>query len=52
MRVRVADRSTQGIRGMGAGHLLVKAVWLLGEHGSTGEKEYCLPNLPAETSIK
>ena len=52
MRVRVADGPTQRIHDMGAQHLPGEAVWVVGEHRSTGERKYYLSNLPADTPLK
>ena len=52
VRVRVADGPTQRIHDMGAQHLPGEAVWVIGEHRSTGERKYYLSNLPADTPIK
>ena len=52
MRVRVADGPTQRIHDMGAQHLPGEAVWVVGEHRSTGERKYYLANLPADTPLK
>ena len=37
---------------MGNQHLPGEEVWLVGEHRSTGERNYCLSNLPVDTPIK
>lgn len=52
VRVRVADGPPQRIRDMGAQHLPGEAVWVIGEHRSTGERKYYLSNLPANTPLK
>ncbi len=33
-------------------HLPGEAVWVVGEHRSTGERKYYLSNLPADTPLK
>src|SRR5262249_40613290 len=52
LRVRVADGPPQRIHDMGAQHLPGEAVWVVGEHRSTGERKYYLSNLPADTPLK
>src|SRR5260370_39109728 len=52
LRVRVADGPTQRIHDMGAQHLPGEEGWLIGEHRSTGERKYYLPDFPADTPIK
>jgi SRSO17 transposase len=52
VRVRVADGPPQRIHDMGAQHLPGEAVWVIGEHRSTGERKYYLSNLPADTPLK
>lgn len=42
LRIRVADGPTQRIRDMGNQHLPGEDVWLVGEHRSTGERNYHL----------
>jgi SRSO17 transposase len=49
---RMADGPTQRIHDMGAQHLAGEEVWVVGENRSTGERKYCLSNLPADTPIK
>ena len=52
LRVRVADGSTQRIRGKGKQHLPGEEAWLVGEHRFTGEKKYYLSNLSAQTDLR
>lgn len=52
VRVRIADGPPQRIRDMGAQHLPGEAVWVIGEHRSTGERKYYLSNLPADIPLK
>jgi hypothetical protein len=33
-------------------HLPAEEVWLIGEHRTSGEKKYCLANLPAQTDLR
>ncbi len=37
---------------MGVQHLPGEEVWLIGEHRSTGERNYYLSNLPADAPLK
>ena len=48
LRVRVAD----GPRSPRHGRLPGEAVWLIGEWRSSGERKYCLSNLPPDTSLR
>jgi SRSO17 transposase len=50
-RVRVADGPPQRIRDKGQQHLPGEEAWLIGEHRTSGEKKYCLANLPAKTDL-
>ena len=52
LRVRVADGPFQRIRDIGGLHLPGEEVWLAGEHRSTGERNYYLSSLPADTATK
>ena len=52
LRVRVADGSTQWIRGRSKQHLPGEEVWLVGEHRASGEKKYYLANLPTKTDLR
>lgn len=52
LRVRVADGAPQRIHDRGAQHLPGEEVWLVGEHRSSGEREYYLSNLPPDTTVK
>jgi SRSO17 transposase len=52
VRVRVADGPPQRIYDKGGQHLPGEAVWVVGEHRSTGERKYYLSNLPADTPLK
>lgn len=52
LRVRVADGPPQRIGAMGVQHLPGEEVWLIGEHRSSGERKYCLANLPADVDLK
>ena len=42
----------QRIGDLGQQHLPGEAVWLVGEHRSTGERKYYLSNLPADTPLR
>jgi SRSO17 transposase len=48
LRVRVAD----GPVAAGGQHLPGEEAWLVGEHRASGEREYYLSNLPAETPLE
>ena len=52
MRVRVADDSTHRSYDMGAQHLPVEEVWVIGEPRLTGERKDYLSNLPADMPVK
>jgi SRSO17 transposase len=52
VRVRVADGPPQRMRDKGQQHLPGDEVWLIGEHRMSGEKKYCLANLPAKTQLR
>jgi SRSO17 transposase len=50
--MRVADGPPQRIGHLGQQHLPGEEVWLVGEYRSTGERKYCLSNLPGDTPLK
>ena len=52
LRVLVADGPIQRIRDIGGQHLPGEEVWLAGEQRSTGERNYYLSSLPADTATK
>lgn len=52
VRVRIADGPAVQLRGHAAQHLPGEAVWLVGEHRSSGERKYYLSNLPPNTKLK
>jgi SRSO17 transposase len=52
VRMRVADGPTQRIRDLGNQHMPGDEAWLIGERRSSGERKYCLSNLPIDTPIK
>lgn len=51
-RVRVADGPEARIGQRAGQHLPGEEVWLVGERRSSGERTYCLANLPADTDLK
>jgi SRSO17 transposase len=51
LRVRVAAGPPQRIQDMGAQHLPGEEVWVVGEQRPTGQRNYHLSNLPADTSV-
>ena len=52
MQVRVADGPAVQLHGHAAQHLPGDAVWLVGEHRSSGERKFYLSNLPPDTPLK
>ena len=52
VRVWTADGPTQRIGTMGNQHLPGEQVWLIGEHRSSGEREYYLSNVAADADLK
>jgi SRSO17 transposase len=52
MRIRVADGPPQRIREGGAQHMPGDAAWVIGEHRASGERNYYLSNLPADTDLR
>ncbi len=51
-RVWAADGPPQRIGAMGAQRLPGEEARLIGEHRSSGERKYCLANLPADTPLE
>jgi SRSO17 transposase len=51
-RVRIADGPAVRLHGRNNQHMPGDDVWLIGEHRASGEKEYYLSNLPADTDLK
>ena len=52
VRVRVADGPEVRLQGRTGQHLPGDEVWLVGEHRSSGERQYYLSNLPPDTPLK
>lgn len=52
LRIRIVDGNPQRILDEGQQHMPGEEAWLVGEWRSSGERKYCLSNLPADTSVK
>lgn len=52
VRVRIADGPPQRIFDKGQQHMPGEEAWLVGEDRASGERQYYLSNLPADTDLK
>jgi len=51
-RIRIADGPPRRIHDKGQQHMPGEEAWVVGEWRASGERKYCLSNLPAEASLK